>query len=115
MSSQDWATGLPIFHQIKRQIENRVVDGEFPEGSRLPSVRQLAVDLSVNPLTVMRAYQELVDLGLIEKQRGIGMRVSKGASIKILEDARQSFLKEEWPAVVIKLRRLGLKAQDLLD
>lgn len=115
MSNQDWEAGLPIFRQIKQHIENRVLDGEFEEEALLPSVRQLAIDLSVNPLTVMRAYQELADLGYIEKHRGIGMRVSKGAPAKIFEDARQSFLKEEWPVVVAKLRRLGLQSQDLLD
>jgi GntR family transcriptional regulator len=108
MSSIQWDANVPIYRQIRSQVENRLLEGSLSVGDALPSVRQMAAELAVNPLTVMRAYQQLVDEGLIEKRRGIGMHVAPGAPDKLLAAARLSFLKEEWPKILERMDRLGL-------
>ncbi len=85
------------------------------EGDPLPSVRTVAADYRVNPLTVLKAYQQLADEQIVEKRRGIGMFIKSGARQQLLRDERQRFLEEEWPAVLATLQRLGLKAEELLD
>jgi GntR family transcriptional regulator len=92
-----------------------ILDGVLKEGDPLPSVRTVAADYRLNPLTVLKGYQELVDEELVEKKRGLGMYVKDGARTLLLKGERQKFLAEEWPRVQETIQRLGLKAEDLLN
>src|SRR5690606_39253218 len=91
-----------------------VLEGALKEGEALPSVRQVAAEYRRNPLTVLKPYQQLVDEGLVEKRRGLGMFVSAGAPEALMKDERSRFLKQEWPRVLATIQRLGLDAASLL-
>jgi GntR family transcriptional regulator len=91
-----------------------VLEGAIPEGDPLPSVRQIAAEFQLNPITVSRAYQELVDEGVVEKRRGLGMYVIEGAREKLLASERERFIREEWPATLERMERLGLDLEKLL-
>ena len=104
----------PIFVQIRQRIAEMILKQTAPEGAALPSVRSIAADLSVNPLTVTRAYDALVDLGVVESRRGMGMFVADGARAKLLAHERETFLKEEWPRLKAQIRTLGLDLETLL-
>jgi GntR family transcriptional regulator len=112
--SQVWRDDQPIWRQIKDRVLAAILDGGIKEGEPLPSVRQVALDLQVNPLTVSKAYQELADEGLVERRRGLGMFVIEGARKGLGASERASFLADEWPLVVTRIKRLGLSAQELL-
>jgi GntR family transcriptional regulator len=92
-----------------------ILDGVLKEGDPLPSVRNVAADYRVNPLTVLKAYQELVDEGLLESRRGLGMFINAGAHNLLLDAERQKFLDEDWPRIRETMQRLGLKPEDLLN
>ena len=92
-----------------------ILDGTLAEGDALPSVRSVAADLQLNPITVSRSYQALVDEGLVEKRRGLGMYVSQGAHNQLMESERKKFLLEEWPATMNRIRQLGLEPEELLQ
>ena len=109
-----WSDSTPIYRQLKERVVAMVLDGELKEGDALPSVRQVAADYQLNPITVSRAYQELADEALGEKRRGLGMYVIDGAREKLLASERERFLKEEWPLVLARIERLGLKPEQLL-
>ena len=109
-----WSDSTPIYRQLKERVVAMVLDGELKEGDALPSVRQVAADYQLNPITVSRAYQELADEELVEKRRGLGMYVTEGAPEKLLASERDRFLKEEWPMVVERIQRLGLDLQKLM-
>lgn len=109
-----WNDNAPIYRQLKEKVVAMMLDGVLKPGDALPSVRQIAADFQLNPITVSRAYQELVDEELVEKRRGLGMFVTEGARGKLLASERQHFLREEWPQVVARIRRLGLSAESLL-
>ncbi len=109
-----WNDNTPIYRQLKDRVIGMMLDGALKAGDALPSVRQVAADYQLNPITVSRAYQELVDDNLVEKRRGIGMYVSEGASEKLLTSERERFVREEWPAMVERIRRLGLDLEQLL-
>jgi GntR family transcriptional regulator len=109
-----WSDSTPIYRQLKERVVAMVLDGELREGDALPSVRQVAADYQLNPITVSRAYQELADEALVEKRRGLGMYVIDGARDKLLASERERFLKEEWPQVLARIERLGLKPEQLL-
>lgn len=109
-----WNENTPIYLQLKERVIGMLLDGMLKPGDALPSVRQVAADFQLNPITVSRAYQELVDEALVEKRRGLGMYVTDGAPEKLLASERARFLKEEWPAVVERIERLGLSRNDLL-
>lgn len=109
-----WSDSTPIYRQLKERVVAMVLDGELREGDALPSVRQVAADYQLNPITVSRAYQELADEALVEKRRGLGMYVIDGAREKLLASERERFLKEEWPQVLARIERLGLKPEQLL-
>ena len=109
-----WSDITPIYRQLKERVVAMVLDGELKEGDALPSVRQVAADYQLNPITVSRAYQELADEALVEKRRGLGMYVIDGAREKLLASERERFLKEEWPQVLARIERLGLKPEQLL-
>jgi DNA-binding transcriptional regulator YhcF (GntR family) len=113
--SDEWNDSQPIYRQLRDRVIAMILDSALKEGDPLPSVRTVAADYRVNPLTVLKAYQQLVDEQIVEKRRGVGMFVKAGVRDQLLRDERQRFLNEEWPAVLATLQRLGLKAQDLLD
>jgi GntR family transcriptional regulator len=114
MTAIQWSDGAPIYRQLKERVIARMLDGELKPGDALPSVRQVAADYQLNPITVSRAYQELADEALIEKRRGLGMYVTEEAARKLLVNERERFLTEEWPLVLERITRLGLSMQDLL-
>lgn len=104
----------PIFLQIGERIAEMILSRTTAEGEALPSVRQISADLQVNPLTVTRAYQSLVDIGVVESRRGMGMYVQPGARERLLDHERQRFLKEEWPRIAKRLAALELDPVELL-
>jgi len=111
----DWNDAQPIYRQLRDRVVAMMLDGDLREGDSLPSVRQVASDLRVNPLTVLKSYQGLVDEQLIEKRRGLGMFVRPGARELLLQDERERFLNIEWPRVVETIQRLGLDPKVLLS
>ena len=111
----DWNDAQPIYRQLRDRVVAMMLDGDLREGDPLPSVRQVAADLRVNPLTVLKSYQGLVDEQLIEKRRGLGMFVRPGARQLLLQDERDRFLNSEWPRVVETIQRLGLDPKVLLS
>ena len=115
MSAVQWSDGTPIYRQLKERVIALMLEGELKPGDALPSVRQVAADYQVNPITVSRAYQELVDEGLVEKRRGLGMFVTEEVSSKLLGTERERFLTEEWPQVLERIRLLDLSAAQLLE
>ena len=110
-----WNDNAPIYRQLKERVVGMMLDGVLKPGDALPSVRQIAADYRLNPITVSRAYQELADEALVEKRRGLGMYVTDGARDKLLSSERERFLKEEWPAMMERIRRLGLNLEQLLQ
>lgn len=114
MSGIQWSDGAPIYRQLKERVVAMMLDGVLKPGDALPSVRQVAAEYQLNPITVSRAYQELADEALVEKRRGLGMYVTEEASKKLLANERERFLQEEWPLVMERIQRLGLAMDDLL-
>ena len=114
LTSIQWSDGAPIYRQLKDRVIAMMLDGILKPGDALPSVRQVAAEYQLNPITVSRAYQELADEALVEKRRGLGMFVTDEASKKLLSSERERFLQEEWPAVVERIQRLGLSTEELL-
>lgn len=115
MSDIQWSDGAPIYRQLKERVIAMMLDGILKPGDALPSVRQVAAEYQLNPITVSRAYQELADEELVEKRRGLGMYVTEGAREKLLATERERFLKEEWPQVVERIHRLGLDIERLMN
>lgn len=113
--SVQWNDTTPIYLQLKERVVAMMLDGVLKPGDALPSVRQVAADFQLNPITVSRAYQELADEFLVEKRRGLGMYVTEGAPQKLLASERERFLREEWPAMLIRIERLGLRLEDLMQ
>jgi len=109
-----WNDNTPIYRQLKDKVIGMMLDGALKSGDPLPSVRQIAAEYQLNPITVSKAYQELVDDNLVEKRRGIGMYVTEGASEKLLASERERFLREEWPALLERIRQLGLSLEQLM-
>ena len=109
----EWNDGQPIYRQIRDRVVAMILDGLLKEGDPLPSVRTVATESRVNPLTVLKAYQQLVDEQLVEKRRGLGMFINAGARDLLLRAERQRFLTEQWPEIHATIQRLGLM-QDLL-
>ncbi|MCB1554929.1 MAG: GntR family transcriptional regulator [Xanthomonadales bacterium] len=112
--SVQWSDNTPIYLQLKERVVAMMLDGELKPGDALPSVRQVAADYQLNPITVSRAYQELADEALVEKRRGLGMYVTDGAPEKLLASERERFLRDEWPAMLVRIERLGLRVEELL-
>ena len=109
-----WNDNVPIYRQLQQRVVAMILDGVLAEGDSLPSVRQVAADYQVNPITVSKAYQELVDQQLVEKRRGLGMFVIAGARAELLKSERERFLSEEWPKLYARLQRLGLDLKTLM-
>ena len=110
---RDWNDRQPIYRQLRDRIVAMILEGALKEGDALPSVRTVAADLRVNPLTVLKGYQSLVDANLVEARRGRGMFVNDGARTLLLAAERDRFLAEEWPAIRATIRRLGLTLDEL--
>ena len=110
-----WSEDLPIYRQLRDRVVAMILEGVLGDGDALPSVRNVAAEYRLNPLTVLKGYQELVDEGLVEKKRGRGMFVTDGAHGQLLKDERQRFLEKEWPEVAATITRLGLDAGELLN
>src|SRR3954454_2014103 len=111
---REWNDSQPIYRQLRHRVVALILDGVLKEGDPLPSVRNVAAEYRVNPITVLKAYQELVDDELVEKKRGLGMFVKQGAHDLLLAGERQKFLEEEWPRGYATIKRLGLKPKELL-
>jgi GntR family transcriptional regulator len=112
---REWNDNQPIYRQLRDRVVAMILDGVLKEGDPLPSVRTVAAEYRVNPLTVLKGYQELVVEQLVESRRGLGMFVNVGARSLLLRGERQKFLAEEWPRVQATIQRLGLTAQELLN
>jgi GntR family transcriptional regulator len=112
---REWNDSQPIYRQLRDRVVAMILDGVLKEGDPLPSVRNVAAEYRVNPLTVLKGYQQLVDEGLVESRRGLGMFINFGAHSLLLQGERQKFLGEEWPRVSATIQRLGLTPGELLD
>ena len=112
---REWNDNQPIYRQLRDRVVAMILDGVLKEGDPLPSVRTVAADYRVNPLTVLKGYQQLVDEELVEKRRGLGMFVKMGARKVLLRGERQKFLEEEWPRIQATIQRLGLAPEELLN
>jgi len=112
---REWNDTQPIYRQLRDRVVAMILDGVLKEGDPLPSVRNVAAEYRVNPLTVLKGYQQLVDEGLVESRRGLGMFINAGARKLLLQGERQKFLGEEWPRIYAIIQRLGLKAEELLN
>lgn len=110
-----WNDDLPIYRQLRDRVVAMILEGVLGDGDALPSVRNVAAEYRLNPLTVLKGYQELVDEGLVEKKRGRGMFVTDGAQTQLLKDERRRFLDKEWPVVVATIDRLGLDLGELMQ
>jgi len=111
---REWNDSQPIYRQLRDRVVAMILDGVLKEGDPLPSVRNVAAEYRVNPLTVLKSYQQLVDEQLVEKKRGRGMFINAGARNLLLQGERQRFLAEQWPRVYATIQRLGLTPQELL-
>jgi len=112
---REWNDSQPIYRQLRDRVVAMILDGLLNEGDPLPSVRNVAAEDRINPLTVLKAYQQLVDEQLVEKRRGLGMFVKAGARDLLRQGERQKFLAEQWPKIHATIQRLGLTPKDLLD
>ena len=108
-----WNDSQPIYWQLKERTVSMILDGTLPEGEALPSVRTVASEFQLNPITVSKSYQALVDEGLVEKRRGLGMFVCEGARRKLIASERTKFMNEEWPATLSRIEQLGLSVEEL--
>jgi GntR family transcriptional regulator len=114
MMEREWNDSQPIYRQLRDRVVAMILDGVLKEGDPLPSVRSVAAEYRVNPLTVLKGYQQLVDEQLVESRRGRGMFINAGARDLLLRGERQKFLTEEWPRVHATIQRLGLTPEELL-
>ncbi|MDQ6912536.1 MAG: GntR family transcriptional regulator [Verrucomicrobiota bacterium] len=113
--NREWNDSQPIYRQLRDRVVHMILEETLKEGEALPSVRNVAAEYRVNPLTVLKAYQELVDEELVEMRRGLGMFVKSGAHTRLLQGERRKFLTEHWPRVAATIERLGLTKEELLD
>lgn len=111
---REWNDSQPIYRQLRARVVAMILDGVLGEGDPLPSVRTVATEYRINPLTVLKAYQQLVDEQLVEKRRGLGMFINAGARALLVQGERQKFLAEQWPEIHATIQRLGLTPQDLM-
>ena len=115
MMDREWNDSQPIYRQLRDRVVAMILDGLLNEGDPLPSVRNVAAEDRINPLTVLKGYQQLVDEQLVEKRRGLGMFIKAGARNLLLQGERQKFLAEQWPRIHATIQRLGLTPKELLD
>ena len=114
LMDREWNDSQPIYRQLRDRVVAMILDGVLKEGDPLPSVRNVAAEYRVNPLTVLKGYQQLVDEQLVESRRGRGMFINSGARDLLLRGEREKFLTEEWPRVHATIQRLGLTPEELL-
>ncbi|MEA2238756.1 MAG: hypothetical protein QOC81_3480 [Thermoanaerobaculia bacterium] len=112
---REWNDSQPIYRQLRDRVVELILDGVLNEGDPLPSVRNVAAEYRVNPITVMKGYQQLVDEQLVETKRGRGMFINTGARELLLQGERQKFLAEQWPRISATIQRLGLTPEELLN
>jgi len=112
--NREWNDSQPIYRQLRDRVIHMILDGVLKQGDPLPSVRNVAAEYRINPLTVLKAYQQLVEEDLVEMRRGLGMFVKADARELLLKGERQKFLSEEWPRVAAKIQRLGLTRKELI-
>lgn len=112
--AQQWQSDTPIYLQLYQQVVSRILDGNIQEGEALPSVRKVAAEYQLNPLTISKAYQMLQEEQIVEKQRGKGLFVKVGVQGLILARERQLFLEQQWPSIIEKIERLQLSPEQLL-
>ena len=112
--SVQWSDNSPIYRQLKDKLIGMMLDGLIKPGDALPSVRQIAADYQLNPITVSRAFQELADEQVVEKRRGLGMYMTENAREQLLSSEKQRFLHDEWPLIAERIQRLGLGINQLL-
>jgi DNA-binding transcriptional regulator YhcF (GntR family) len=110
----EWNESEPIYRQVRHRVVAMILDGVLQEVDPLPSVRNVAAEYRINPLTVLKGYQQLVDERLVESRRGLGMFINAGARDLLLQGEREKFLAEQWPRVSATIQRLGLKPEELL-
>ncbi len=110
-----WNNKEPIYLQLRDRLVELILDGLLREGDALPSVRQISSEQRINPITVSKAFQILVDEELVEKKRGLGMYVISGAKDKLSKQERAKFLEQDWPQITARIERLGLGVNELLD
>ena len=115
MTDREWNDSQPIYRQLRDRVVAMILDGVLKEGDPLPSVRTVATEYRVNPLTVLKGYQQLVDEKLVESRRGLGMFINSGARDLLMQSERQKFLAEEWPRISANIQRLGLEMEQLLN
>jgi GntR family transcriptional regulator len=115
LMDREWNDSQPIYRQLRDRVVAMILDGILKEGDPLPSVRNVAAEYRVNPLTVLKGYQQLVDEGLVETRRGLGMFINSGARGLLLKGEKEKFLGEEWPRILETIQRLGLAAEELLE
>ena len=111
---KEWHDTQPIYRQLRHRVVAMILDGVLKEGDPLPSVRNVATEYRVNPLTVLKAYQQLVDEELVESRRGLGLFIKSGAHNLLLKGERQKFLAEQWPRIAATIQRLGLTTKELV-
>ncbi len=109
-----WSDDQPIYHQLRDRMVAMILEGAIAEGEALPSTRTVSAEYRINPLTVLKAYQQLSDDGVVENRRGVGLFVNPGARERLLRTERRRFLEEEWPRIRSTIQRLGLKPEELL-
>jgi GntR family transcriptional regulator len=112
---REWDDSQPIYRQLRDRVVAMILDGVLNEGDPLPSVRTVAAESRINPLTVLKTYQQLADEQLVEKRRGVGMFITAGARALLLEGERRRFLAEQWPRITATIQRLGLTPRELMD
>jgi GntR family transcriptional regulator len=110
-----WDESQPIYRQLRDRVVAMMLEGVLKEGEPLPSVRQVAAEYRLNPLTVLKAYQQLADEGLVDKRRGLGMFVAPNAGAALMKDERTRFLETDWPKIRATIQRLGLSTETLLN
>lgn len=110
----NWNDSDPIYRQLRDRIVELILDGEFRDGDSLPSVRQIAGEQRINPITVSKAFQMLVEEEIVEKRRGLGMYVAAGAGERLIQQERERFLQTEWPRILARMERLGLDPKRLV-
>lgn len=108
-----WSDNQPIYRQLRDRVVAMILEDALKEGDPLPSVRSVAAEYQINPLTVLKGYQSLVDEGLVEKRRGLGMFVKEGARKSLMKNEREQFLRNEWPQILQRIQRLGLELTEL--
>jgi len=111
----EWNDSQPIYRQLRDLVVAMILDGTLKEGDPLPSVRAVSAEYRVNPMTVLKSYQELVDEKLVEKRRGLGMFINEGARLQLLRDERERFLRDQWPVIQATIQRLGLTLTELMQ